>query len=144
MILFSEATIHGALPWRAERQRRLAPDGLSWNVLSGALCLFVANASVVNEVLRRSDGRRFGMVLHPNANIILGRHNIAFLHGAKHKALRASFLDHVARERGKRRETRGDALGAGGNVETPHGYLTLVVAEREGVVRGGDGEPDPP
>ena len=75
-----------------ERQRRLAPDGLSWNVLSGALCLFVANASVVNEVLRRSDGRRFGMVLHPNANIILGRHNIAFLHGAKHKALRASFL----------------------------------------------------
>ena len=41
-------------------------------------------------------------------------------------------------------QARGDALGAGGNVETPHGYLTLVVAEREGVVRGGDGEPDPP
>ena len=78
-----------------ERQRELAfstPAGLSWNVLTGALCLFASNAEVITEVLKRSNGKDFKMVLHPNANIILGKQNIAFMHGAAHKALRASFL----------------------------------------------------
>jgi cytochrome P450 family 710 subfamily A protein len=32
------------------------------------------------------------LALHPNAKRVLGKRNIAFLHGPEHKALRKSFL----------------------------------------------------
>eukprot|EP01012_Entosiphon_sulcatum_P012544 TRINITY_DN1787_c0_g1_i1.p1 TRINITY_DN1787_c0_g1~~TRINITY_DN1787_c0_g1_i1.p1 ORF type:complete len:509 (+),score=61.40 TRINITY_DN1787_c0_g1_i1:22-1527(+) len=75
-----------------ERQRQFAPSGLSWNSLCGMLTVFVTDPQISHNVLAKNGPEGFDLWLHPNGKAILGANNIAFLHGAKHKELRASFL----------------------------------------------------
>lgn len=74
------------------RQFEYDKNGLSWNAIAGYHMVFSADPQATHEILNLSNGEHFQMALHPNAHIILGSSNIAFMHGPKHKALRASFL----------------------------------------------------
>lgn len=75
-----------------EKQRLYCPEGLSANYLLGTFMIFSTNNDVNRAVLSNNGDKGFIMALHPNARMILGDSNIAFLHGQEHKELRNSFL----------------------------------------------------
>jgi hypothetical protein len=66
--------------------------GLSSNYMVGKFMVFSADNKVNRFVLSNNGPKGFDMALHPNARLILGKSNIAFMHGPSHKALRNSFL----------------------------------------------------
>ena len=56
------------------------------------VCSLTQDPDAIRKVLNDNGPEGFVMVLHPSGKRILGDNNIAFTHGPKHKALRASFL----------------------------------------------------
>eukprot|EP00798_Chlamydomonas_sp_ICE-L_P016403 gene16403-22610_t len=66
--------------------------GLSWQSIVGVFTVFVTDAQISRHVFNHNSADTLLMDLHPSARNILGKKNIAFLHGPEHKALRKSFL----------------------------------------------------
>lgn len=58
----------------------------------GVFTIFVTDASLCRHVFNHNGADSLLLQLHPSAKNILGERNIAFLHGAEHKALRKSFI----------------------------------------------------
>ncbi|KAK4526335.1 hypothetical protein GAYE_SCF23G4249 [Galdieria yellowstonensis] len=75
-----------------EKQRLLDPQGVSANFLVGRITLFVTDSALVRAILNNNSAKTFLLALHPSARLILGKNNIAFMHGPEHKELRKSFL----------------------------------------------------
>lgn len=75
-----------------ERQLQYAPSGMSWNSLVGTFTVFVTDPAVCRHVFNNNSKDTLLMALHPSAANVLGKKNIAFLHGPDHKALRKSFI----------------------------------------------------
>jgi cytochrome P450 family 710 subfamily A protein len=80
-----------------ERQRAWSRDplqgrGLSWNSIVGKFTVMVTDPQLIRHVFNFNSADTLLLDLHPNAKMILGTRNIAFMHGAPHKALRRSFL----------------------------------------------------
>ncbi|GJD10177.1 Cytochrome P450 [Galdieria sulphuraria] len=81
-----------------EKQRLLDPQGVSANFLVGRITLFVTDSALVRAILNNNSARTFLLALHPSARLILGKNNIAFMHGQEHKELRKSFLSLFTRK----------------------------------------------
>ena len=64
---------------------------LSWNSIIGRFFVLIADSESSRKVFERCSAD-MPLVLHPNANRLLGRDNIAFINGATHKALRIALL----------------------------------------------------
>jgi cytochrome P450 family 710 subfamily A protein len=65
---------------------------LSWNSLVGKFMVFATSLPVVRSAFLQNGPDSFILACHPNAELILGKDNIAFMHGPSHKSLRAGFL----------------------------------------------------
>ncbi|GJQ13956.1 hypothetical protein GpartN1_g5747.t1 [Galdieria partita] len=81
-----------------EKQRMFDPQGVSANFLVGRITLFVTDSALVRAILNNNSARTFLLALHPSARLILGKNNIAFMHGQEHKELRKSFLSLFTRK----------------------------------------------
>ncbi|KAF8056740.1 CYP710A1 [Scenedesmus sp. PABB004] len=75
-----------------ERQRAYAFPGLSWNAIVTKFTVMVTDPATIRHVFNHNSKDTLLLDLHPNAKMILGTRNIAFMHGPEHKALRRSFL----------------------------------------------------
>lgn len=75
-----------------ERQRLYSFPGMSWNSIFGIFTIFVTDAALSRHIFSQNSNDTLLMALHPNAEWILGKNNIAFMSGPTHKALRKSFL----------------------------------------------------
>ncbi|KAI8471151.1 MAG: cytochrome P450, C-22 desaturase [Monoraphidium minutum] len=75
-----------------EKQRAYACPGLSWNSIVTKFTVMVTDPAVIRHVFNHNSKETLLLDLHPNAKMILGTRNIAFMHGPEHKALRKSFL----------------------------------------------------
>lgn len=75
-----------------ERQRAYSFPGLSWNSIVTKFTVMVTDPAVIRHVFHHNSKDTLLLDLHPNAKMILGTRNIAFMHGPEHKALRKSFL----------------------------------------------------
>ncbi|GIL60159.1 hypothetical protein Vafri_14781 [Volvox africanus] len=75
-----------------ERQRLYSFPGMSWNSICGIFTIFVTDAALSRYVFSHNSEDSLLLCLHPNAEWILGKTNIAFMSGPQHKALRKSFL----------------------------------------------------
>ena len=83
-----------------ERQREYtntAAGGLhaakmSWNSILGNFMIYSTNTAVSRKILSNNGPDSLMMAVHPSGKIILGEKNLAFMHGAPHKAIRKSFL----------------------------------------------------
>mmetsp|Transcript_22957 Transcript_22957/g.50366 ORF Transcript_22957/g.50366 Transcript_22957/m.50366 type:complete len:531 (+) Transcript_22957:194-1786(+) len=75
-----------------EKQRKYSFPGMSWHSLVGTFTVFVTDPAISRHVFNHNSADTLLMALHPSAKNVLGEHNIAFLHGPDHKALRKSFL----------------------------------------------------
>ena len=81
-----------------DKQRKYSDPGFSYNSLFGKMMLFVTDSEKCRELMAVNDPKRMLMVLHPSAKNILGANNLAFIHGAEHKAMRKSFLSLFTRK----------------------------------------------
>eukprot|EP00879_Flechtneria_rotunda_P008606 GHRR01009018.1.p1 GENE.GHRR01009018.1~~GHRR01009018.1.p1 ORF type:complete len:552 (+),score=155.86 GHRR01009018.1:234-1889(+) len=75
-----------------QRQRAYAFPGLSWNSIVTKFTVMVTDPATIRHVFNHNSKDTLLLDLHPNAKMILGTRNIAFMHGPDHKALRKSFL----------------------------------------------------
>ncbi|KIZ02570.1 hypothetical protein MNEG_5387 [Monoraphidium neglectum] len=75
-----------------EKQRAYAFPGLSWNSIVTKFTVMVTDPATIRHVFNHNSKDTLLLDLHPNAKMILGTRNIAFMHGPQHKALRKSFL----------------------------------------------------
>lgn len=75
-----------------EKQRAYAFPGLSWNSIVTKFTVMVTDPATIRHVFNHNSKDTLLLDLHPNAKMILGTRNIAFMHGPDHKALRKSFL----------------------------------------------------
>ncbi|KAG2439008.1 hypothetical protein HYH02_006537 [Chlamydomonas schloesseri] len=75
-----------------ERQRLYSFPGMSWNSIVGIFTVFVTDPALSRYVFSHNSSDSLLLALHPNAEWILGKTNIAFMSGPEHKALRKSFL----------------------------------------------------
>lgn len=66
--------------------------GLSYNSILGKFMVFSTDVEVSRKMLSVNDPSSLLMAVHPSAKNILGPNNLAFMHGAPHKAIRKSFL----------------------------------------------------
>ena len=64
---------------------------LSWNTIIGRFFVLIADSENSRKIFERCSSD-MPLVLHPNANRLLGDDNIAFMNGAIHKNLRISLL----------------------------------------------------
>lgn len=74
-------------------QRDYSPNGYSWQGLMNQFVVFATKADLCHKIFTANSADTLTLVLHPNGVRILGEGNIAFQHGAPHKALRASFMN---------------------------------------------------
>lgn len=72
------------------KQAKYGP--ISCNYIFGRLFVFVRDPELVKSVFQNQDGQ-LRLYLHLNAEKILGKGNLAFLHGASHKQLRVELLN---------------------------------------------------
>uniref|UniRef100_A0A383WDD1 sterol 22-desaturase n=1 Tax=Tetradesmus obliquus TaxID=3088 RepID=A0A383WDD1_TETOB len=75
-----------------ERQRDYCTPGLSWNSIVTKYMVMVTDPATIRHCFNHNSKDTLLLDLHPNAKMILGTRNIAFMHGPEHKALRKSFL----------------------------------------------------
>eukprot|EP00877_Chromochloris_zofingiensis_P010637 jgi/Chrzof1/5827/Cz16g17100.t1 len=75
-----------------EKQRAYSFPGLSWNSIVTKFTVMVTDPALIRHVFNHNSPDTLLLDLHPNAKMILGTRNIAFMHGPDHKALRKSFL----------------------------------------------------
>lgn len=71
-----------------EQQRLFSPKGLSYNSLLGQFMVFTTDAELSRRALSINDEKTLLMAVHPSGKAILGEHNLAFMHGPPHKAIR--------------------------------------------------------
>jgi len=84
-----------------ERQKdwsRAKGLNISWNVLAGRLLFFVTDTTQVRHVLQNNSPSDYVLKLHPSAEGILGKTNIAFMTGVEHKRLRNTFMELFTRK----------------------------------------------
>lgn len=81
-----------------EKQRAYAFPGLSWNSIVTKFTVMVTDPATIRHVFNNNSKETLLLDLHPNAKMILGTRNIAFMHGPDHKALRKSFLSLFTRK----------------------------------------------
>ncbi|KAH9255390.1 hypothetical protein BASA81_006509 [Batrachochytrium salamandrivorans] len=74
--------------WEDQR----AFGALSWNSICGVFMVFAHDRDVVRSAFAQNGKDSFTLMLHPNANQILGKDNIAFMSGPSHRRLRGTFL----------------------------------------------------
>lgn len=65
-----------------------SPSGLSWNSIVTKFTVMVTDPATIRHVFNHNSKDTLLLDLHPNAKMILGTRNIAFMHGPDHKALR--------------------------------------------------------
>eukprot|EP00339_Tiarina_fusa_P013765 CAMPEP_0117007806 /NCGR_PEP_ID=MMETSP0472-20121206/7555_1 /TAXON_ID=693140 ORGANISM="Tiarina fusus, Strain LIS" /NCGR_SAMPLE_ID=MMETSP0472 /ASSEMBLY_ACC=CAM_ASM_000603 /LENGTH=428 /DNA_ID=CAMNT_0004709681 /DNA_START=167 /DNA_END=1450 /DNA_ORIENTATION=+ len=65
---------------------------LSANSLLGQFVVFSGDTEISRKIFNSNHPSKLKVVLHPNAEILLGKDNIAFLQGEKHKELRKRLL----------------------------------------------------
>lgn len=75
-----------------DRQRLYQPTGLSWNSIVGKFTVFVTDPVISRHVFNHNGSDSLLLELHPSGKRILGKNNIAYMHGPSHKQLRKSFL----------------------------------------------------
>ncbi len=68
-----------------ERQRAYSFPGLSWNSIVTKFTVMVTDPAVIRHVFQHNSKDTLLLDLHPNAKMILGTRNIAFMHGPEHK-----------------------------------------------------------
>jgi cytochrome P450 family 710 subfamily A protein len=80
--------------WERQRawSRQPGAHGLSWNSIVTKFTVMVTDPQLIRHVFNHNSADSLLLDLHPNAKMILGTRNIAFMHGPPHKALRRSFL----------------------------------------------------
>lgn len=66
-------------------------NGISWNSIFGRLMIFSVDVDTSKKIFINKEGN-LRLALHPNAEWILGKDNIAFMHGEDHKQLRTTLL----------------------------------------------------
>lgn len=71
---------------------------ISWNVLAGKLMFFVTDTTQMRHVLHNNSPTDYILKLHPSAEGILGKTNIAFMTGPEHKRLRSTFIELFTRK----------------------------------------------
>eukprot|EP00667_Euglena_gracilis_P006127 EG_transcript_6177 len=84
-----------------ERQKEWSRSkglNISWNVLAGKLIFFVTDTAQIRHVLHNNSPNDYVLKLHPSAEGILGKTNIAFMVGAEHKRLRSTFIELFTRK----------------------------------------------
>lgn len=83
-----------------ERQKEWSRRGMeiSWNVLAGKLIFFVTDTTQMRHILHNNSPSDYILKLHPSAEGILGKDNIAFMSGPEHKRLRATFIELFTRK----------------------------------------------
>ncbi|UJR24529.1 hypothetical protein I4U23_005904 [Adineta vaga] len=64
---------------------------LSWNSIIGRFFVLIADSEYCRKIFERCSAE-MPLVLHPNANRLLGNDNIAFMNGQIHKILRIALL----------------------------------------------------
>ena len=69
------------------------PNGYSWTSIMGFFTVFCHTAEHCQKIFAANGPDTLGLILHPNGRILFGAGNIAFQSGARHKALRASFIN---------------------------------------------------
>ena len=70
---------------------QMALGELSWNAIIGQYFVMVTEAEAVRRTFK-SASSRLPLILHPNAELLLGKDNIAFLNGDEHRNLKHSLL----------------------------------------------------
>lgn len=70
---------------------QMALGPISWNAIIGQYFVMVTDAVAIRKIFKSVSARQ-PLVLHPNANILLGDKNIAFLNGEEHRDLKHSLL----------------------------------------------------
>jgi cytochrome P450 family 710 subfamily A protein len=70
---------------------QMAMGPISWNSIIGQYFVMVTEADTVRKVFENVSST-MPLILHPNAETLLGKDNIAFLNGPEHKNLKASLL----------------------------------------------------
>lgn len=60
---------------------------MSWSNVAGMFFVYVTDPKLIQSIFK-APGSQMRVILHPNANAILGDGNIAFLHDAEHANLR--------------------------------------------------------
>ena len=70
---------------------QMALGPLSWNAIIGQYFVLATDADVVRKIFK-SVSARMPLILHPNAELLLGKDNIAFLNGEEHRHLKHSLL----------------------------------------------------
>eukprot|EP01110_Echinostelium_bisporum_P009525 TRINITY_DN3342_c0_g1_i1.p1 TRINITY_DN3342_c0_g1~~TRINITY_DN3342_c0_g1_i1.p1 ORF type:complete len:477 (-),score=197.52 TRINITY_DN3342_c0_g1_i1:158-1588(-) len=77
-------------PWNYWRRQENF-GSFSWNVLAGNVVYFAKDTSISRTIFQNAEGKmRLWLIF--GAKAILGEHNLAFLHGPQHKALRIALL----------------------------------------------------
>ena len=70
---------------------QMALGPISWNAIIGQYFVMVTDAEAVRRTFK-SASERMPLILHPNAELLLGKDNIAFLNGDEHRNLKHSLL----------------------------------------------------
>ena len=70
---------------------QMALGPISWNAIIGQYFIMVTDAELVRKTFK-SVSARMPLILHPNAELLLGKDNIAFLNGEEHRHLKHSLL----------------------------------------------------
>lgn len=70
---------------------QMALGPISWNAIIGQYFIMITESDAVRRVFEQVSAD-MPMLLHPNAEFLLGKDNIAFLNGPEHKELKASLL----------------------------------------------------
>jgi len=70
---------------------QMALGPVSWNAIIGQYFVMVTDAEAVRKTFK-SVSARMPLILHPNAELLLGKDNIAFLNGDEHRNLKHSLL----------------------------------------------------
>ena len=70
---------------------QMALGPISWNAIIGQYFVMVTDAEDVRRTFK-SVSDRMPLILHPNAELLLGKDNIAFLNGDEHRNLKHSLL----------------------------------------------------
>lgn len=72
-----------------EKQKQYGP--ISWNLILGQLFVYTRDPVLTKKVFA-NEGGNLRLWLHMNAEKILGKNNIAFMHGEAHKSLRKELI----------------------------------------------------
>lgn len=75
-----------------ERQRLFSFPGISCNSILGRFLIFTTDVSITRRILNTNGKDSLLLAVHTAGRRILGKDNLAFMHGPEHKAIRRSLL----------------------------------------------------